>query len=130
MEIATAAVALLAPYLAKAGEAAAGKAGEAAVSGARALLKAIRGRFDADDDQEAKQTLEQFEQQPDDEERQAELARVLSEKAETDPDFREELQRRVDDATGGRSVNEFLTQVYGGEVGKIVNIGQARDVTF
>jgi hypothetical protein len=36
----------------------------------------------------------------------------------------------VTEAKNDPSVSQFLTQVYGGEVGKIVNIGSAGDVTI
>jgi len=128
MDPASAAVALLAPYLAKAGEAAASKAGEAAVAGAKALLEMIRRRFGGEGDQYARQTLERLEDKPEDRGRQAALEGVLAEKAEQDGSFRTELERLVQQTTFDRPVAEFLTEVYGGEVGKIVNIGAAGTV--
>jgi len=128
MDPASAAVALLAPYLAEAGTAAASRAGEAAVDGAKALLAMLRRRFSGDKDEYAQQTLTRLEEKPDDQARQAALQGVLAEKAEEDRSFRTELERLVHQTTFDRPVAEFLTEVYGGEVGKIVNIGAAGTV--
>ena len=125
MDIASAAIALLAPYLAKAGKSFASKVGEAAFEGTKALLAAIRGKFKADEDPYAEMTIERLEQLPEDSGRQAALASVVAEKAAQDPAFADEIKRLVEGATGGRPVGAFLTQVYGGEVGKIVNIQNA-----
>lgn len=130
MEIAAAAVALLAPYLAEAGKSIAGKAGDAAAAGIAALHERLRHRFRDDDDAYAQQSLTRLEEEPADERRQRALADVLAEKAEADAAFAEELRELVGTASGGRPVNEFLVEVYGGEVGKIVQIGQAGDVRF
>ena len=122
MEIAAAAVALLAPYLAKAASAAAQTAGEAALDGVRALFNLVRQRFDADGDDTAKSKLAALEQTPGDDEAQAELARVLSEKVESDPVFAEKLQGAITTATGGRSVGDFNTKVHGDVYGGIKNV--------
>ena len=126
-QIATAAVALLGPYLAKAGEAAAKKVGEAAWEKMEALSQAIRRKFEADKkNAKAQETLQRFEEQPTDEDRQAALANVLAEKAQADPAFAEELARLVQFTTGDQTVGQFLTQVYDqAQVDKIINIGQA-----
>jgi hypothetical protein len=130
MDPVSAAVALLAPYLARAGEAAATKAGEAAVSGAKALLVMIRRRFSRDGDHYAQQTLARLEEKPEDQARQAALQGVLAEKAKEDPSFATELEQIVKQTTFDQPVAQFLTQVYGGKVGKIVNIGAAETVNI
>lgn len=128
--IVTSAVALLAPYLAKAGEEVAKKAGEASWEKMKALYQAIRTKFSADKDDYAQQTLKRLEDKPSEESRQRALADILTEKAEADPEFGQELKRLVQDTTQGKGVPEFLTQVYGGEVGQILNINQAGDLNF
>lgn len=125
-QIATAAAALLAPYLARAAEAAAKKAGERAWEKVEALYQAIRRKFAADQDEYAQKTLQRLEAQPTAEARQAALADVLTEKAQADPDFARKLARLVQDATQDNTVVQFLTQVYGeARVGNIINIGRA-----
>ena len=126
VQIATAAAALLAPYLAKAGEAAAKKAGEAAWEKVEALYQAIRRKFAADKDDYAQKTLERLEAQPTTETRQTALADVLAEKAQADPGFAQELARLVQGAAQDKTVVQVLTQVYGeARVNKIINIAQA-----
>jgi hypothetical protein len=122
MEIAAAAVALLAPYLAKAASSAAEKAGEATLDGVRALFDLVRRRFDADGDEAASSKLTALEESPEDDETQAALARVLSEKVESDPAFAEKLREAVAAATGGRSVGDFNTEVHGDVQGGIKNV--------
>lgn len=122
MEIAAAAVALLAPYLAKAASAAAETAGEVALDGVRGLFDLVRRRFDDDGDEAAKLKLAVLEENPEDEEAQAEVARVLSEKVGSDPAFAEELREATTAATGGRSVRDFHTEVYGDVSGGIKNV--------
>jgi hypothetical protein len=123
MDVIAAAVALVAPYLAKAAEGFASRAGEAAIDGTKALLRAIRDKFADDRDEYASQTLTRLEERPDDEARQAALRAVLADKASQDADFAYELRQLVGQTTQGAPLNSFLTQVYGGDVGKIVNVG-------
>jgi hypothetical protein len=122
MEIAAAAIALLAPYLAKAASAAAETAGEATLDGVRGLFDLVRRRFDEDGDEAAKSKLAALEQNPEDDEAQEELAHVLSEKVDSDPTFAETLQGAISAATGGRSVGDFNTEVHGDVHGGIKNV--------
>lgn len=128
--IATSAVQLLAPYLVKVGEGTAQKAGEAIWEKTKTLYQTIRHKFSTDKDDYAQQTLQRLEEQPSAEPRQRGLVDVLVEKAHTDPEFAQELNRLVQDTTQGKDVGQFLTQVYGGEVGKIININQASNFTI
>ena len=128
--IITSVVTLLAPYLAKAGEEVAKKAGEASWEKMKALYQVICNKFSADKDDYAQQTLKRLEEKPSEESRQRALTDILVEKAEANPEFAQELKQLVQDTTQGKDVGQFLTQVYGGEVGKIVNIGQAGDVNI
>jgi hypothetical protein len=124
-QIATVAVALLVPYLAKATEGLASKAGEVAWDKVVALYKAVCRKLSADKDEKAQQTLRRMEEQPADEERQTALMNVLTEKARTDPVFKQELAQLVQVATQEETI-AFLTQVYDrGRVDKIINISQA-----
>ncbi len=125
-QITAAAAALLGPYLAKAGEAAAKKAGEAAWAKVEALYQAVRRKFAADRDDYAQKTLQRLEEQPTSEARQAALADVLAEKAQADPTFARELARLVGEAGQDTTIVQFITRVYGkAYVGKIINIGRA-----
>jgi hypothetical protein len=130
-QIAITAAALLAPYLVKAGEAAAKKAGETAWEKVESLYQAMRGKFAADEDDYAEKTLQRLEEQPTSEVRQASLADILTEKAEADPTFARELAQLVQDTAQDQATAQFLTQVYdNARVDKIINIGQAGTVRF
>lgn len=94
--ISTAAIALLSPYLAKAGEAFAEKAGEKLAEKASALYQAIKKKFEGD--AYAKQTLARVEEKPESEGRKATLQEVLSEKLEEDADFAEVVRHLVEEA--------------------------------
>jgi len=117
------AVSILAPYLSQAGSTAAQKIGAALPGEIEHLLDAVRKRFGAEPDPYATQTLARLEQQPAAAPRQRALADVLAEKAEADPAFRTELERLVDGVRSQPASMQFLTQVSGGEVGEILNIG-------
>jgi len=121
--LATAAVGILAPYLTEAGHVAAKKLGEGAATQVEGLIGAIRRKFGLDKDAYADQTLARLEAQPDEETRKQALAGVIAEKAKADAAFKEELERLVAAARGNHATMQFLTQVYGGRVGQIVNIG-------
>lgn len=125
-QVATTVAALLGPYLAKAGEGFGKKAGEAAWDKVVALYQAIRHKFAADKDEKAQETLRRLEEQPTDEKRQEALVEVLTDKAQANPAFAQELQRLVQVITQDETITQFLTQVYDmGRVKKIINIGLA-----
>jgi hypothetical protein len=127
--IALTAVQLLAPFLVKAGEAAAAKVGEAMWERVAAIHGAIRRKLDDDDDAYGRQSLERLEEQPTSEGRQQALATVLYEKAEADQAFGQELVRLVQQASQERSAPQFLNQVYdGGKVNKIIQIAQGGQI--
>jgi hypothetical protein len=100
MGIAAAVIALLSPYLAEAGKSIAGKAGDVALEGVKALHEAIRRKFTDDGDDFARQTLERVEAQPESETRKQSLAEVLDEKVKADPDFAGELRRLLENVPG------------------------------
>jgi hypothetical protein len=95
------------------------------------LYGLVRDKFHDDPDAAARGALRNLEKQPADEASQRALQAVLAEKATADPAFAEELARALQQVTQGKPVNQqFLTQVYGGEVGNIINVAQARDLYF
>ena len=126
MTLAAAAVTIAAPYFGEAGKAAAKKAGEAAVAQVEALVGAIRQKFGANKDDYAEQTLARLEQQPEAEGRRRALTDLVAEKAEADPAFAQELTNLVEAAKQNPTTMQFLTQVYGGTVGEIFNIGSVQ----
>lgn len=134
-QVATTAAALLAPllpYLVKVGEKAAEEAGKkfgtAAWEKAKALYEAIRGKFTGD--AYAEETLKRAAEKPESEGRQAALTEVLAEKAEADPEFGQQLAQLTEVTAQERGIVNFLTQVYGGRVNKIINIGWTQEAKF
>jgi hypothetical protein len=121
--IATAAAALLGPYLAQAGQAFAKKAGEQLVSTIGALYSAIKSRFKGD--AHAEQTLTRLEQDPGSGRRQAALEDVLMEKMEQDPEFAEKIRQLIEDseqAGGGDIIKQRLS--VSGKAGNIIQVGK------
>lgn len=129
---ATAVLTPLLPYLVKAGEKAAEEAGQkigaTALDKAKALYEAIRKKFAGD--AYAEETLKRAAEKPDSEGRRAAVAEVLAEKAEADQEFGQQLAQLTQVTAQEQGVVNFLTQVYGGKVGKIMNIGWAQEVQF
>ena len=123
MLLATQALALLSPYLAKAGDAAAQKAGEAAAHHAEAIISAIRRQFSADHDKLAEQTLDTLVAQPDDQSPKDALQGIVAGKAAKNQSFKAELERLLKDAKEDPKTNDWLVQVYGhAQVGQIFQI--------
>jgi hypothetical protein len=59
------------------------------------------------------------------------LVDVLAARVTTDHEFAHELTEAIGRITHGERVSQqFLTQVFGGEVGKIINIGEAEQVSI
>lgn len=94
--LATAAMAILSPYLAQAGEAFAKKAGEKLAEKAGAVYQAIKEKFKGDS--YAEETLARVEEKPESEGRQAALKEVLAEKLGEDADFAEVVGRLLAEA--------------------------------
>jgi hypothetical protein len=110
--IAAGAVAVLAPYFAKAGEAVAEKVGGAFADKAGALVQAIKQKFSGDTD--AEQTLALATRKPDSKGLQASLEEVLRDKMRDDQDFTTLVERLVTEAqqadtnqvvTGSRNIS-------------------------
>jgi hypothetical protein len=120
--IAQSAVTLLTPYLAKAGEVVVNRVGEA-------IYQVITRRFGEKRDDYAQKTLERLEEKPTDEGRQEAMATVITQSAQADPSFAEELAKLVKNASQDTTVAKFLTQVSGqATVDKIINIDRAGEV--
>ncbi|MCK6630332.1 MAG: hypothetical protein L6R45_34825 [Anaerolineae bacterium] len=116
--ISVAVVALLGPYLVKAGEAFAEKAGEKLAEKVGELYQVIKKKFKGDT--YAEQTLTRVEEKPEAKGRQDALIAVLAEKMQEDTNFAEKMQRLLEESE----------QVGGGDVIKQqLNIsGKAEDV--
>jgi len=119
-------VAVLAPYLAKAGEEFAKEIGKAAGSKIGALYQALKARFQ--DQSAAAEALADVEAAPDDEDAQSALRHQLKKQMAADSSFADTLRQLLDEIGRDEQATTFLTKVYGGEVGKIINIGQAGEV--
>jgi hypothetical protein len=124
--LAASVVAVLAPYLAKAGEEFAKEAGKAAADKIGALYQAIKARFQRHP--AATESLSDLEKAPDDEDARAVLRVQLKKQLAADPAFATELQQLVQAIGQDQPATTFLTQVYGGEVGQILNINQGDQV--
>jgi hypothetical protein len=121
--IGTAAVALLAPYLAEMGKGAAKKAGEQGLQKVEALLGMVRRKFSVADNHFGEQALERLEAKPLDAGRQQTLAQVLDEVSEADPSFREDLEQLTQAARQDQRVIQMV-HVYGNaQVGNVTTIG-------
>lgn len=103
VSLAVTVVALLAPYLVKAGEAFAEKAGEALADKTGALYRAIKNKFA--NDSYAEQTLLRLEEAPDSKGRQTALEHLLTEKMEEDGTFAEQVQRLIEEARAADTRN-------------------------
>jgi hypothetical protein len=122
---------VLSPYLAQAGGALAARAGEGVTTLVKDLYGLVRRKFDEDEDADGRAALRDLEEEPADRSKQKALERALAERADADQSFATDLAAALEEITRGAPVNQqFLTQVYGGEVGKIVNIGQAGTVNI
>jgi hypothetical protein len=104
--VAASAIAILGPYLAKAGESFAEKAGETLAEKAGALYRAIKDKFKSDSD--AEQTINLVEAKPDSKPRLATLEEVLTEKMKEDPDFATTVNRLVAEAKAADSGGVFV----------------------
>jgi hypothetical protein len=112
--ISMAAVAILGPYVTKAGESAARKIGED-------FYTWLKERFANDDDVQA--TLTQLEQEPDSKRRRDALAETLAERATAEPEgFGSELETHVRNvaATEG-AVGKLVEQIIAGKA-NVINV--------
>lgn len=124
--LASQALALLSPYLARAGDSAAQTVGAAAAKQAETILAAIRRRFGIDRDVYAEQTLDKVIEEPRQESPKQALEAILANKAKQDTSFYAELEQLMQEAKRDPSTQQFLLKIYGGEVGKIFQIGSVQ----
>jgi hypothetical protein len=118
----------VAVLLAKALGSAAEEAGRGATDAFGRLVTTVRKRFA--DDEGAQSALVAVERDPANEASTRILATAI-ERASADPAFRGELEELVREAERDPRVGQFVTEVRdNAQVGKIVNIGSARDVSF
>lgn len=118
--IAKAAVTLLAPYLARSGEAIVKKAGEAAWEKAEEIYQALKKRFDKEKDDYSRKTLARFKEKP--EARKATFQELLEEFLHKDPEFAKLLLNLLKEADEAGAGATFNVNVFGGKVGEIINI--------
>jgi hypothetical protein len=120
--MATAAIAILAPYLAKAGEEAAKKAGNAAWAKAAELMAVIKTRFKKEKDEKPTKILEGFEKAP--ENSRAEMEAVLEKLLAKDAKFSKTVFKLLKEAEKAGANTEFNVQVFGDQHGDIFNINK------
>ena len=104
--LASAAVALLSPYLAKVGEGAAKKIGEDTVEAGGRLLGWMRAKLGG----RAKEALDDLAAKPDSEDNQADLRKQLAKALEADPALAAELRAMLPaDAAGTDSMSQTVS---------------------
>ncbi|NEP27144.1 MAG: hypothetical protein F6J94_07000 [Moorea sp. SIO1F2] len=129
VEIATSAVSILIPYLAKVAEGAAQKAGESVWEKAEAIYQAIVSKFS--EDGYAEQTLKRLKEKPSNEERQKALVGILAEKAEEDSGFAKQLNRLISNAAPEQPSGQSQDQTSTGDHNNNLQIGgNTGDLTF
>jgi hypothetical protein len=129
VDIAAAAVALLAPYARDAGAAIAQRAGDAAFETTRSLYHFVKGKLAGSEADE--RPLAQLEEQPDDAAVQSALEDALRRLVADDPQFAEQLQKLVERAATNRALVQFVTEVHpDARVGQLTNIHSAGTVQF
>lgn len=129
-EIASTVITFLSPYLLKSGEEIAKKAGEAVWKKVEEIHQAIKTRFNEEKDGYPREVLKNFEKNPD--KRKEALKEVLAEIIEKDKDFEGTLSKLLEEAKGHAILAgpEFVTNVFGGEVGEIFNINYLKELTI
>jgi hypothetical protein len=118
--ITSAAIAILSPYLAKAGEEVAKKVGGAAWEKATEIHQAIKKRFKEEQDDFPAQTLKRFEKNP--EKHKGGMEDVLRDILEKDSGFSESLLGLLKEADQAGTGAVFNVTIFGGEVGEIFKI--------
>lgn len=115
LNISLATMAVLGPYIKKAGESVAQKLGED-------MYKWLKKRFD--DDEEVQVALSRLEKKPDSERAQKFFTEILEERAEADPNgFGTELQSRIQQiANTDSNMGELVGQIIAGKVNIIGEI--------
>lgn len=122
--LATTVVSFLAPYLAKAGESMAKKAGDAAWEKLKQISAAVKKKLQGD--AYAEQTLQRLEKKSDSESRQAALVGVLEEKIQEDASFAQTLKDLVAEAkeAGGDTIIQQVSVSGHAQTGDITTVGK------
>jgi len=126
--LAASAVAVLTPYLAEAGKEFAKEAGKAALGKIGAFYDFLKQRFQ--DHPTAKGALDDLKANPDDEDAQAALRVQIKKLVNADPAMVKTIQQMLGEMKQDKESVSFLTQVYGGNIDKIINIGTAGTVNI
>jgi hypothetical protein len=122
--LAAAALGLLSPYLAKAGEAAAKEIGEAAWEKMKAIYTLVRNKLAGD--AYAEQTLKRLEADPTSDDLKAALRAVLKEKIAGDASFDQALRGLLDEAraVGAETINQRVDVSGQARTGDITQVGK------
>ena len=122
--IATAVVGLLVPYLSKAAESLADKAGGAAWDKLEALFAVVKKKSTGD--AYAEEALNRLEGEPQSKSRQAALAGVLAEQMEKDSSFAENLQKLISEArdSGAETIIQKVSISGNARTGDVTTIGK------
>ena len=113
-------VAVLAPYLAKGAEEIAKGAGKAAAGKLGELHRVLKARLQKEP--VANKALADLEAQPKKKSARAALERELTAQLSSDPAFEETLRGLFSEIRQDAGLRSFLTQIYGGSVGEIINV--------
>ena len=126
--LSTMVVGFLSPYLAKAGETIAKKAGEAAWEKMKDIHEIVKNKLAGDD--YAGQTLKRLEEVPESETRQAALTGILEEKIRDDSTFAETLQKLLREVKEAGVEQKIVQQMnvsdHGKVEGDVVQIGKVK----
>ena len=122
------AVAVLAPYLTKAGEEFSKEAGKAAANKFGAFYQFLKTRFKKKP--AAEEALADLEANPDNEDAKAALRRQLTKQMNADKTFIDTLREYLNEIDQDEKAKSFLVQVYGGEVGQIINAHHIDTITY
>jgi hypothetical protein len=121
-------VAALAPYLAEAGKEIAKDMGKAALGKIGTLYDFLKKRFQGNSPAEG--ALADLAANPDDGDAQASLRVQMKKLMNTDPDLVKTIRKMLSEIKEDKASFSFLTQVYGGNVDKIINLGSADTVNI
>jgi hypothetical protein len=120
--LATIVLGALVPYLVKVGQSVAKDAGEVVGTKIEELYNVLKARFQGKP--AAEEALADLEAKPTDEDAQTALRLQLKKQMNADESLAEELRKLVNDIKQDKETYSFLTQVYGGKVDDIFNIGK------
>lgn len=125
--LAATAVAVLVPYLANAGEELTKETVKAAAAKIGPLYKALKARFQ--NRPAAQEALADMESSPMDEDAQTALNLQLKKQMKADSELAETVRKLLEEIDQDKETTSFLTQVYGGEVGQIINARHIGTIT-